>query len=434
MKDIENSKKEAPLLGLQGMGGGVGGFNFLSGGGEGGGIWGWGRNTRWFMFQAPAPQTPTNNALTYSSPRQIGTDVSWTRLHLGSQTDTYMALDSKNDLYVWGSNSYGALGQGQSVSYPFETSGATKALTASSQLPGTYKTIHSNTGVLFATKETDDGLFAWGNNRNGTLGQNTSGPGQAKSSPTRVPGTWSSAVLGGNDQFVSAMGVKTDGTLWTWGRDPFGKLGVPSLGPYPYDQELAKRYSSPIQVGTDTNWGKEINHITMGSRFSMAIKTDGTLWSWGRNESGLLGTNQGYSGNRSSPTQVGTSTNWAQILAQGYGAYRVFGVKTDGSLWGWGETEYGALGLNQPDSEKRSSPTQIPGTWKIGGCTNAGYRYTSWVKDDGTLWAWGYNANGQLGQNNTTTHSSPVQIGAGAKWLGATGGTANSVSGAWGAK
>ena len=433
MNDSWMSKKESPLLGLQGMGGGVGGFNFLSGAGEGGGIWGWGKNTRWFMFQAPAPQTPANAALTYSSPRQIGTDVNWTHMHLGSQTDTFMALDSDGDMYVWGSNAYGALGQGQSVSYPYTTSGATKALTASSQLPGTWKTVHSCMGVQYAIKETDDGLFAWGNNRNGSLGQNTSGPGQAKSSPTRIPGTWASAKLGGNDQFLSGMGVKTDGTLWCWGRDPFGKLGNPSLGPYPYDQELAKRYSSPIQVGTDTTWGKEMNHITMGSRFSMAIKTDGTLWAWGRNEDGLLGMNEGYPGNRSSPVQVGTNTNWAQILAQGYGSYRVFGMKTNNTLWAWGQDGYGALGLNAEGTPaKRSSPVQIPGSWKIGGATNVGYRTTAWVKEDGTLWAWGRNNKGDLGQNDTTDRSSPVQIGAGTKWLGASCGPESTSSG-WGA-
>ena len=433
MKDIENSKKEAPLLGLQGMGGGVGGFNFLAGAGEGGGVWGWGKNARWFMFQAPAPQTPTPSASTYSSPRQIGTDVNWTHLHMGDQTETYMAINSDKELYVWGSNSYGALGQNQSVGYPETTSGATKALSASQQLPGSWKTAHCDTGTLFAIKETDDGLFAWGANRNGTLAQNTSHGGQAKSSPTRIPGTWASAVLGGNDQFVSAMGVKTDGTLWTWGRDPFGKLGVPSLGPYPADQELAKRYSSPIQVGTDTNWGKEMTNITMGSRASFAIKTDGTLWGWGRNEYGVLGLNQGYPGNRSSPVQIGTNTNWAQIIAQGYGVERVFGVKTNGTLWTWGENEYGSMGNNQSEGDI-SSPMQIPGTWKIGGCTNTGYRFTNWVKEDGTLWTWGRNHAGQLGHGDTTDRSSPTQVGASAKWIGASAGANEAVSGAWGPK
>ncbi len=442
------SKKESPLLGLQGMGGGVGGFNFLGAAGEGGGLWGWGISSRWFLFQVPAPQTPPSNRPRRSSPVSImGTKTDWINVKLGSQTDTYMAIDSENDLYVWGSNSYGALGQGQHVSYPYTTSGATKALSDSCKLPGTWRQIESNNGVLFAVKDTDDGLFVWGNPRHGCLGMNDSG---GRSSPTRIPGTWAAAWVGGSDQHVSAAGVKTDGTLWTWGKDPQGKLGIPNGGPYPHEPETAKRYSSPIQVGTDTDWGKDRKYLSIGDEWMFAIKNNGTLWSWGANEDGVLGLNDNT--RRSSPTQVGTNTNWEYVLTAGYGDERTYAMKTDNSLWAWGTPgAYGLLGSNKGQTDGTpgtygtvSSPIQIPGSWKMEGCTNAGQRSMNWVKEDGGLYTWGSNYQGQLAQNDQgpnnpenpgpwTMRSSPIQVGTKTDWLGASAGP-EGMQAAWGVK
>ena len=442
MNDIWMSKKESPLLGLQGMGGGVGGFNFLSAAGEGGGLWAWGVNKNWLIFQAPAPQTPANAATARSSPVSVfGTKTDWTHMKICTQAQTYNAMDKDGNLYVWGSNSYGALGQSQKQpQHP-----GPRDLAADCQLPGTWRQVASCMGTSFAVKDTDDGLFAWGVNRHGVMGNNQPHEGGARSSPSRIPGTWAAATIGGNDQDMSGMGVKTDGTLWMWGKDPKGKLGIPGGGPYPHEPETAPRYSSPIQVGTDTNWGKDKFLIDTGDEFSMAIKTDGTLWAWGANQYGSLGLN--YHASRSSPTQVGTSSNWSQILVGGDG-YRAYGVKSDNTLWAWGAQEYwGLLGLNQvadPASfNNRSSPTQIPGSWKIGGSTNAGRSNMGWVKEDGTLWRWGANNYGEMGTNDQgpsnpenpgpwTSRSSPIQVGSGTDWLGTTGDY--EMVGAWGAK
>ena len=425
------SKKESPLLGLQGMGGGVGGFNFLSAGGEGGGLWGWGANKRWFMFSTPTPQIPqsTNNAR--SSPVSImGTKTDWTDMQVGTQMQTYAAIDAEGGLFVWGSNNQGALGQSQKQpQHPNP-----RDLADDAQLPGTWRSVNAAIGCLCAVKDDDDGLFMWGANRHGALAQNQPNTDQSRSSPTRIPGTWAAATCGGNDKDLSGMGVKTDGTLWMWGRDPKGKLGIPNGGPYSHEPEASAAYSSPIQVGTDTTWGKDKLLISTGDEASAAIKTDGTLWTWGAGDQGQLGQNS--HGNRSSPTQVGTSTNWSQIITCGDGR-RMYGVKSNNTLWAWGFQDYwGLLGLNQvadPASfNNRSSPTQIPGSWKIGGCTNAGRSNMGWVKEDGTLWRWGANDKGEMGTNEQgpsnpenpgpwTSRSSPIQVGSGTDWLGTTG-------------
>ena len=445
MNDSWMSKKESPLLGLQGMGGGVGGFNFLSGASEGGGIWAWGLNKNWYLFQAPGPQSPANAATSRSSPVSVfGTKTDFTFMRVGSQSQSYVALDKDGGLYVWGSNTYGALGQSQSVSYPMTAAGAVKPLSANQQLPGTWKSVSTTASISFAIKEDDDGLFAWGKNTHGVLANNQNWT-LNRSSPTRIPGSWAAAQIGGDDSNISGMGVKTDGTLWMWGRDPKGKLGIPNGGPYSHEPEASTRYSSPIQVGTDTTWGTTNLLISNGKQCSAAIKTDGTLWTWGAGEYGQLGQNS--HGNRSSPTQVGTSTNWAHILTAG-ADYRMFGVKTDNTLWAWGHQGYwGLLGLNQvadPASfNNRSSPTQIPGSWKIGGSTNASNRTQNWVKEDGTLWSWGANNYGEMGTNDQgpdnpetpgpwTSRSSPIQVGTGSNWLGGTGDY--EMAGAWGPK
>ena len=146
----------------------------------------------------------------------------------------------------------------------------------------------------------------------------------------------------------------------------------------------------------------------MGGRHVIhAIKTDGTLWAWGQNQSGIFGTND--TTNRSSPTQVGTDTNWDNINSGGYGQCN--GVKTDGTLWSWGYGQYGSFGNSQPGAFRRSSPTQIPGTWNQ--AVTSLWAFTIATKANGELWAWGRNndqGGGNLGQNDRTTTSSPKQV------------------------
>jgi alpha-tubulin suppressor-like RCC1 family protein len=423
MKDIENSKKEAPLLGLQGMGGGVGGFNFLSASGEGGGIWGWGAN-RFRLY------LNNDNDTRRSSPVQIGTDTNWTLFQMGTQANAYAAINSDNELYTWGNKSQGQLGQNNEsgkIGFP-----------EVSAFPGSWNDISTAMQSMCAIKD-DNTLWVWGENRNGHLGINI-GSYNGPSSPTQIPGSWSTAMFGGSDGHVCGMGVKTDGTLWTWGKNSWGKLGFSSPS---YAQEGATRYSSPVQVGTDTTWGKEKGLIAMGDQAAFAIKTNGTLWAWGNGYKGVLGDGVGNSNAaNTSPKQIGTNTNWAQILTSGYGLDRCNAVKTNNTMWTWGQNEIGILGLNNraPNIEGRSSPTQIPGTnWKIGGCNSLGVKDTAWVKEDGTLWSWGYNSQGSGGWNISDSpgygpsRSSPTQIGSGTDWLGGTGGLEN-VLGAWGAK
>jgi alpha-tubulin suppressor-like RCC1 family protein len=218
------------------------------------------------------------------------------------------------------------------------------------------------------------------------------------SSPQQVGAltNWDLVAVGSNH----CIAVKTDGTLWSWGGNASGQLGLGNT----------TVYSSPKQVGALTSWSK----IGLRGIVSFAIKTDGTLWSWGSNTPyGQLGI--GNTTNYSSPKQVGALTNWATI-GNGSGSgnpFSIFAVKTDGTLWSWGSNTSGELGLG--NTTNYSSPKQVGAlnNWsKVG----PGEFHCLAIKTDGTLWSWGAQNYGELGLGNITDYSSPKQIGALTTW------------------
>ena len=204
---------------------------------------------------------------------------------------------------------------------------------------------------------------------------------------------------------VSVLAVKTDGTLWSWGSNNDGQLG----------QGDRITRSSPVQVGALTNWAQ----VSVADDSSLAVKTNGTLWSWGKNDFGQLGVNNLIA--RSSPVQIGSNTDWASCECASNSG---FAVTTDGKAYSWGNNAHGELMTNEVITTRRSSPVQIGAltNWyliKANTITNA----SVWaVKTDGTFWSCGYASAGALGTNNTVNRSSPVQVGALTTWSKPAGG------------
>jgi len=293
-------------------------------------------------------------------------------------------------MYVWGNNPGGRLGLNN-------TSSPSSTLV---QLPGTWVHIevqseNAGNGQQIGAINSDGELFTWGPNLYGALGTNQNIDPSA-SSPIQIPGTtWASVAAGAKNMGA----VKTDGTLWVWGDARDGAMGQNS-GP------VNLHRSSPIQI-PGTTWKSGYLTSAAYDRQYLAIKTDGTLWSWGNNDGGRLGINAS-SGHRSSPAQI-PGTTWAFCAM---GKNNSIAVKTDGTLWTWGDNDYGRLGINGAHGSQWSSPKQIPGTtWKsTGKCLSASGDGMKALKTDGTMWAWGRNHFGQLGQNDRTDKSSPVQI------------------------
>ena len=289
-------------------------------------------------------------------------------------------------LWGWGYNYYGSLGDNTNTqrNSPVQT------------VAWGLNWMQVSCGQRFSAGIKNDGtLWTWGLATNGQLGNNTNGLGTQSPTQTVAAGTnWKQVSAGG----YTCGAIKTDGTLWMWGQGANGNLG---------NNGYSNR-SSPVQtIAAGNNW----KQISVSYKFTGAIKTDGTLWMWGINQFGDLGTNNQT--DYSSPVQtIAVGTNWKQVSA---GGYSTSAIKTDGTLWVWGWNIYGQLGTN--DTNHRSSPVQT-----VAGGTNwkqvTGSKY-SWaaIKTDGTLWTWGVNTNGQLGTNNITNYSSPVQtVAGGTNW------------------
>lgn len=336
-------------------------------------------------------QLGVDNTTTRSSPVQVGPDFNWSTGAAGAQGSVRF-IKTNGAMYSWGLNNYGQLGINDVAkrSSPVQVGSLTTWLNVTASQYST------------AAIKTDGTMWTWGNNANGQLGQNTVYSNN-KSSPVQVGGLANWSNVSGTIRSFSA--IKTDGTLWSWGNNSDGQLGLNlTAGSY------AVNRSSPVQVGTQTNWAS-----VSGGAFSVfAIKTDGTMWSWGTNNNGTLGLNIAASISRSSPVQIGALTTWSKISANYYGATA---IKTDGTLWAWGANFYGGVG--DSTTINRSSPVQI-GTmtnWASVASNGVASNGNSLaIKTDGTLWAWGYNDSGSLGDGTTIGRSSPVQIGSATTW------------------
>ncbi len=248
------------------------------------------------------------------------------------------------------------------------------------------------TGYTFDTRTLGYELFKWGQNQGGQIGDNT---GAAKSSPVQIPGTtWLTLDAQGGNEHYSSAATKNDGTMWVWGWFAGGQLGLNQQGPGSHGA------SSPTQL-PGTNW---TGTPYTGGYLGMYNKVGGELWVAGNNSNGGLGQNNRT--HYSSPVQI-PGTTWATgRKSKGVDAENsMISLKTDGTLWAWGRSNNG--NTSWQGNTHKSSPTQIPGTtWRS-------VEYGNFVlatKTDNTLWAWGYNEWGQLGQNNKTTYSSPRQI------------------------
>jgi alpha-tubulin suppressor-like RCC1 family protein len=342
-----------------------------------GALWGWGYNS--------SGQIGTNNTINRSSPVQI--PGQWVANPTVSNSyGSFRKTD--NTLWVWGSNSVGQLGLNNTINRSSPV-----------QIPGSWREAKI-AGGLGAGIKTDGTLWTWGYNINGALGQNDT---IHRSSPVQVPGNWIT-VTPSSDKTIA---IKCDSTAWAWGRNfaqfsPCGFLG---------DGTTIDR-SSPVQIpGSD--WVQVVvgsGNYTSGS----GRRADGSAWAWGGNFYGQQGT--GDRTQRQTPIQLPGATTWVDFdTRENHG----MGRKSDGTLWSWGYHLQGQTGLNCPGTQPIASqvatctPTQIPGTTWAG---FIGRNPSGATKTDGTLWTWGSNASGNLGDNTRINRSSPIQV-PGTNWV-----------------
>lgn len=302
-----------------------------------------------------------------------------------------LALGEDGTVWAWGDNVSGQLGDGTNVDQSLPTLIGTDMEWAAVAAKSDYT----------VALQTDGTLWTWG----AGLGDGTN---ESQNTPIQIgeDTDWSALAAGRGH----AMVLKTDGTLWGWGLNSFGQLGDGTYDPG----------NAPIQIGVDTDWAA----ASAGGSHTVALKTDGTLWAWGENFSGQLGNGTFNKGNNT-PVQVGTDTDWVEVAT---GNYHTLALKADGSLWAWGSNLYGQLGDGTFTKENdKSTPIQI-GTdidWAV---VATGENHSVALKIDGTLWAWGDNWGGALGDGTTEDRYVPTQIGTDTDWVMAAAGKSHTVA------
>jgi alpha-tubulin suppressor-like RCC1 family protein len=412
-----------------------------------GSLWAWGENN----FGQLGDGTTDNQSM----PTRIGSENNWVSVAVGFAHT--VALKSDGSLWAWGNNDHGQLGDGTTDNQSMPTRIGSENDWVS--VAGTSHTV---------ALKSDGSLWAWGNNDHGQLGDGTT---DNQSMPTRIgsENDWVSVAVG----FAHTVALKSDGSLWAWGENNFGQLG----------DGTTDNQSMPTRIGSENDWVS----VAAGFGHTVALKSDGSLWAWGENLSGQLG--DGTTKSKKTPTRIGSENDWVSVAA---GFIVTVALKSDGSLWAWGMNDYGQLGNDITDSpfplevykdfilsanknyisiaggNHHTLALKSDGTlWAWGGnnrgqlgytavetcldrttgssfsCSTfpkkvgtdnnwgsiaAGDAHTAALKSNGTLWAWGGNWDGQLGDGTTVDRPSPVKIGADDNWVSVKTGTFHTVA------
>lgn len=309
------------------------------------------------------------------TPTRSGTGMDWTAV---SAADNHtIALKADGSLWAWGSSRDGRLGTGTGMD-------PNVPITVPIQIgTDTNWTIISAGGAHTAALKSDGSIWTWGSNSIGQLGWGDYNVNMYV--PTLVASQGFVSISAG---YAHTVALRSDGTIWATGSDSSGQLGWQIFCPPP-----AQNYLS--QMGSDTDWAA----ISAGHSHTVALKTNGTLWAWG---DGVY-----------NPTQIGIDANWTSISG---GLHFTMALKSDGTLWGWGNNDYGQLG--DGTIIDKSAPVRI-GNETDWVAVSTGGVITYWkdyggftlaLKSDGSLWSWGYNSTGQLGDGTTQNHTTPQQV------------------------
>ena len=288
--------------------------------------------------------------------------------------DHTVVLKSDGTVWTFGYNWDGQLGDGTTTSFK-SAPVQVKELTGVTAIAAGY----SHTVAL----KSDGTVWTFGRNDSGQLGDGTTTSKRTLVQVKELTGV--TAIAAGYNHTVA---LKNDGTVWTFGNNLYGGLG----------DGTTTNKSTPVQVKELTG----VTAIAAGQSYTVSLKSDGTIWTFGGNAVGQLG--DGTTISKSTPVQVKELTGVTAIAARG--SHTVL-LKSDGTVWTFGNNLYGGLG--DGTTTDKSTPMQVK---ELAGVTGiaAGGSHTVLLKSDGTVWTFGWNDAGQLGDGTTTSKSSPVQV------------------------
>ncbi len=325
-----------------------------------------------------------------------------------------LAKSKDGDLYMWGGNTKKELfikGEYISVNMPFPVPGDrdiaaynagsfTSAVVEEDGLLSTSGFLSISEGISDVKQVSlgdqhgvvvyDNGtLYSWGSNERGQLGDLSILSKIAPSQESSQSDAWNDNKNSVSAGYSYTMAIKNDGTLWGWGANDYGQLGIKRLN----------EHRQPTQEDTNaTDWST----VSSGASHTLALKTDGTLWAWGNNGFGALG--DGSTLNSRKPIHIKVGTAFKRISA---GYNHSLAIDANGALWSWGDNENGQLGIGSTTNISTPQKVGISNNWVT---VSAGKNFSIGTQKDGSLWTWGYNRFNQLGIEDTNDQVRPVEV------------------------
>ncbi|MBI4823928.1 MAG: fibronectin type III domain-containing protein [Nitrospirae bacterium] len=284
------------------------------------------------------------------------------------------AVSARGTVWAGGMNDYGQIGDG-----------TTTSKTTLVQVGGISTVMRITAGMEHTVVLKEDGtVWAWGRNLKGQLGDGTT---VDRHTPVQVKGLSDVTAIAAG--WYHTVALKKDGTVWVWGRNYYGQLG---------DGTSADR-STPVQVKGLT----DVTAIAAGWYHTVAVKKDGSVWAWGWNFRGQLG--DGTTDDSKVPIPV---RDIKDVIALSAGQHHSVALKKDGTVWAWGWNDSGQIGNGTTIPDKYLA-TEVKGLTGIKAIV-AGGSHTLALKKDGSIWAWGANEYGQLGDGTSVPKSIPTKI------------------------